>query len=35
MDVDVMPNEKLAHHISFDNPNGLLITLWLIYLNGY
>jgi hypothetical protein len=27
MDVDVMPNAKLAYHISFDNLNGWLIAL--------
>jgi hypothetical protein len=25
-DVDVMPNEKLACHVSFDNPNEWLIA---------
>jgi hypothetical protein len=35
MDVDVMPNAKLAHHDSFDNPNGWLIVLQLVFFKGY
>jgi hypothetical protein len=34
MDVDVMPNAQLACHVSFDNFNGWIIALWLVFLKG-